>query len=95
MMKRFLKAAVITTVFISGMALAQDAVIPWATNSGGTESTHIAAMVKNLNAQHQQINQTQEGVWATNSGSIRADEIALISTKPVFKGYPELMPHQN
>lgn len=67
---------------------------PWATNSGGTESTHIAAMGEDLNAQHQQITHTHEGVWAANSGSIQADEAALTSNKPPVQGHPELMPHQ-
>ncbi|VDZ95909.1 putative secreted protein [Salmonella enterica subsp. enterica] len=76
------------------MAFASDPVIPWATNSGGTESTHIAAMGEDLNAQHQQITHTHEGVWAANSGSIQADEAALTSNKPPVQGHPELMPHQ-
>ncbi|MEX9252840.1 hypothetical protein [Pseudenterobacter timonensis] len=93
-MKHLLKTAATLAVLLSGMAYASDAVIPWATNSGGTESTHIAAMGQDLNAQHQQITQTQEGVWAANSGSIHADEAALSSKKPAFHGYPKLMPHQ-
>ncbi len=66
---------------------------PWADNSGGTETTHIAAMGRDLNAQHQQMTKTNEGVWAANSGSISADEAALSSTKPAFAGDPSLMPH--
>ncbi|AUU84115.1 hypothetical protein MXF13_14180 [Leclercia adecarboxylata] len=93
-MKRFLKPALLMTVLVSGMACASDPVIPWAANSGVTESTHIAAMGQDLNARHQQITHTQEGVWAANSGSIHDDEAALTSTKSAFKGYPELMPHQ-
>ncbi|SUG67916.1 putative secreted protein [Salmonella enterica subsp. enterica] len=42
-MKLFLTTAALTATLISGMAFASDPVIPWATNSGGTESTHIAA----------------------------------------------------
>lgn len=94
-MKYLLTAAALTATLVSGFTYANDATIPWADNSGGTESTHIAAMGEDLNAQHQQVTQTQEGTWATNSGSIRADEVALTSHKPPFKGYPELMPHQN
>ncbi|WP_065356536.1 hypothetical protein [Kluyvera georgiana] len=93
-MKKLLTTAAIATTLVSGMAFAQDATIPWADNSGGTESTHIAAMGQDLNAQHQQVTKTQEGVWADNSGSISADEAALTSSKPPVKGHPELMPHQ-
>ncbi|EDS0953957.1 hypothetical protein KSH21_000418 [Salmonella enterica subsp. enterica serovar Worthington] len=93
-MKLFLTTAALTATLISGMAFASDPVILWATNSGGTESTHIAAMGEDLNAQHQQITHTHEGVWAANSGSIQADEAALTSNKPPVQGHPELMPHQ-
>ncbi|EBP3928989.1 hypothetical protein CR23_15370 [Salmonella enterica subsp. enterica] len=86
-MKLFLTTAALTATLISGMAFASDSVIPWATNSGGTESTHIAAMGEDLNAQHQQITHTHEGV-------IQADEAALTSNKPPVQGHPELMPHQ-
>jgi hypothetical protein len=51
-------------------------------------------MGQDLNAQHQQVTKTSEGVWAANSGSISADEAALSSTKPAFAGDPSLMPHQ-
>jgi hypothetical protein len=51
-------------------------------------------MGQNLNAQHQAISKTTEGVWAANSGSIHSDEAALSSSKPAFSGYPQLMPHQ-
>lgn len=60
-----------------GLAQASDQVIPWATNSGGVESNHIAKVGENLNAPHQQVTKTQEGVWAMNSGSIADDEKAL------------------
>lgn len=93
-MKSVLTAVALTATLVSGLAFAKDAVIPWATNGGGTESQHIAAMGEDLNAQHQQVTHTQEGVWATNSGSISADEAALNSTKPAVKGHPGLMPHQ-
>ncbi len=93
-MKRFVTTALLATTLVSGMACAADATIPWAANSGGTESTHIAAMGQNLNAQHQLITKTNEGVWAANSGSISSDEAALTSAKPAFAGYPSLMPHQ-
>ena len=43
-MKRLLTTALLATMFVSGMACAADVTIPWAANSGGTESTHIAAM---------------------------------------------------
>ena len=52
------------------------------------------SMGQDLNAQHQQVTKTNEGVWAANSGSISADEAALSSTKPAFAGDPSLMPHQ-
>ena len=93
-MKTILTTAALAATLISGMAFAQDATIPWADNSGGTETTHIAAMGQDLNAQHQQVTKTNEGVWAANSGSISADEAALSSTKPAFAGDPSLMPHQ-
>lgn len=73
-MKMFLTTAALAATLVSGLAFASDATIPWADNSGGTESTHIAAMGQNLNAEHQQVTKTQEGVWADNSGSISADE---------------------
>lgn len=93
-MKRFLTAALVAATCLSGVACAADPTIPWADNSGGTETTHIAAMGQDLNAQHQQVTKTNEGVWAANSGSISADEAALSSTKPTFAGDPSLMPHQ-
>ena len=93
-MKMFLTTAALAATLVSGLAFASDATIPWADNSGGTESTHIAAMGQDLNIQHQQITKTSEGVWAANSGSISADEAALTSTKPAFAGDPSLMPHQ-
>lgn len=73
-MKRFLTTALVAATFFTGVAYAADANIPWADNSGGTETTHIAAMGQDLNAQHQQVTKTNEGVWAANSGSISADE---------------------
>ncbi|SNY69153.1 hypothetical protein [Enterobacter sp. CC120223-11] len=81
-MKTLLTTAVLATTLISGFALADDPVIPWADNSGGTETTHIAAVGQNLNGQHQHITQTQEGVWAANSGSIKADEDVLTPAHP-------------
>ena len=93
-MKRFLTAALVAATCLSGVACSADATIPWADNSGGTETTHIAAMGQDLNAQNQQVTKTNEGVWAANSGSISADEAALSSTKPAFAGDPSLMPHQ-
>ena len=93
-MKKVLTTTLLAATLVSGMACAADAAIPWADNSGGTESTHIAAMGQDLNAQHQQVTKTNEGVWAANSGSISADEAALSSTKPAFAGDPSLMPHQ-
>ncbi|HFZ8995062.1 TPA: hypothetical protein ACIPUI_002197 [Citrobacter freundii] len=89
-MKKFLKTAVMTAGLLSAMAYANDAVIPWANNSGNTESTHIAAMGQDLNAQHQQVTKTQEGVWAANSGSIRADEAALHSHRAPVKDNSDL-----
>ncbi|MRS15194.1 hypothetical protein GJV06_09890 [Enterobacteriaceae bacterium RIT691] len=93
-MKTLLTTAVLASTLISGFALADDPVVPWADNSGGTETTHIAAMGQNLNAQHQAITKTQEGVWAMNSGSIKSDEQSLSSTKPAVVAQPALMPHQ-
>ncbi|WP_061708008.1 hypothetical protein [Pseudenterobacter timonensis] len=93
-MKHLLKTAATLAVLVSGIASASDSVIPWAANTGLPESNHIAAMGQDLNAQHQNITRTQEGVWAANTGSISADEATLSSKKPAFKGYPELMPHQ-
>lgn len=42
-MKRFLTTALVAATFFTGVACAADANIPWADNSGGTETTHIAA----------------------------------------------------
>lgn len=81
-MKTFLTTAVLAVTLISGAAMASDPLIPWADNSGGTESTHIASMGQNLNAQHQAVSKTQEGVWAANSGSIKADEQVLTIARP-------------
>lgn len=93
-MKTLLITTALAATLFSGLTLAADQQIPWADNSGGTESNHIAAMGEDLNAQHQQITKTHEGVWATGSGSIRADEADLSTTKPPVVGHPELMPHQ-
>lgn len=93
-MKLFWTTAALATVLVSGMAMANDATVPWADNSGGTQNTHVAAMGENLNAQHQQVTQSGEGEWAKNSGSIQADEAVLNSGKPPVKGDPGLMPHQ-
>lgn len=60
-----------------GIVQANDQAIPWATNSGGVESNHIAKVGEDLNASHQLVTKTQEGVWAMNSGSISEDEKAL------------------
>ena len=81
-MKTFLTTTLLATALISGFAAASDPLIPWADNSGGTESTHIAPMGQNLNGHHQAVTKTQEGVWAANSGSIKADEQALTSAQP-------------
>ncbi|HEX4500045.1 MAG TPA: hypothetical protein VH187_02590 [Scandinavium sp.] len=81
-MKTLLTTAVLATTLLSGLAFADDPVIPWADNSGGTETTHIAAVGQNLNGQHQAVTQTQEGVWAANSGSIKADEEVLTAAHP-------------
>ncbi|EHM51265.1 MAG: hypothetical protein LBU96_13650 [Yokenella regensburgei] len=93
-MKRLLTTAALAATLFSGLAFAADPVIPWAVNSGDTESTHIAGVGQDLNAQHQAVTKTQEGVWAANSGSIGADEAALTSSKPAVIGHQGLMPHQ-
>lgn len=93
-MNRLLITTLLAAILVSGTACAADAAIPWADNSGGTESTHIAGIGEDLNMQHQQITKTHEGVWAANSGSISSDEAALSSSKPAFAGDPSLMPHQ-
>ncbi|AHM74022.1 hypothetical protein D5F51_08585 [Yersinia hibernica] len=87
-------AIAIMTLASTNMARAADPQIPWADNSGATETTHIAAVGQDLNAQHQAVTKTQEGVWAANSGSIHQDEQALQSNKPAVVGTPSLMPHQ-
>ncbi|CAI0783762.1 hypothetical protein [Serratia liquefaciens] len=68
---------VILPLLLSGLARANDQTIPWAENTGGVESNHIAAVGQNLNAAHQQVTKTQEGVWAANTGSISDDEKVL------------------
>ncbi|MDQ2567916.1 hypothetical protein RBJ04_30730, partial [Klebsiella michiganensis] len=50
-MKKVLTTTLLAATLVSGMACAADAAIPWADNSGGTESTHIAAMGQDLNMQ--------------------------------------------
>jgi len=75
-MKTLLKSVIVSAVLVASAAAA-DQTIPWADNSGGTESPHIAAMGENLNVQHQAVTKSQEGVWADNSGSIKADEAVL------------------
>ena len=65
-MKRFLTTTLLAATLVSGMACAADAVIPWADNSGGTESTHIAAMGQDLNMQHQQITKTCQPLSGEN-----------------------------
>jgi hypothetical protein len=92
-MKTILTTAALAATLISGMAFAQDAIIPGRITAA-VPRAHIAAMGQDLNAQHQQVTKTQEGVWADNSGSISADEAALTSSKPPVKGHPELMPHR-
>ncbi|OVZ93016.1 hypothetical protein [Yersinia alsatica] len=92
-MKYALTIAIITLAS-ANIARAADPQIPWADNSGGTESTHIAAVGQDLNSHHQAVTKTPEGVWAANSGSISQDEQALQSSKPAFAGTPSLMPHQ-
>nr|WP_145588489.1 hypothetical protein [Yersinia aldovae] len=87
-------AIAIMALASTSIARAADPQIPWADNSGSTESTHIAAIGQDLNAQHQAVTKTQEGVWAANSGSISQDEQALQSQKPAVVGTPSLMPHQ-
>ncbi|CNK62359.1 hypothetical protein yaldo0001_14410 [Yersinia aldovae ATCC 35236] len=87
-------AIAIIALASTSIARAADPKIPWADNSGSTESTHIAAVGQDLNAQHQAVTKTQEGVWAANSGSISQDEQALQSQKPAVVGTPSLMPHQ-
>ncbi|CNH50980.1 hypothetical protein [Yersinia aldovae] len=87
-------AIAIIALASTSIARAADPQIPWADNSGSTESTHIAAVGQDLNAQHQAVTKTQEGVWAANSGSISQDEQALQSQKPAVVGTPSLMPHQ-
>ena len=92
-MKRFLTAALVAATCLSGVACAADATIPWADNSGGTETTHIAAMGQDLNAQHQQVTKTNEGVGAANAVRISADDAALTSKTPTLAGDPSLRPH--
>jgi hypothetical protein len=81
-MKKVTQTLFAGVVFLPIAAFAADPVIPWADNSGGTESQHIAAVGQDLNAQHEAVTQTQEGVWADNSGSIKADEQALGTPQP-------------
>ncbi|CAI0910014.1 hypothetical protein [Serratia quinivorans] len=70
-------ALLLIPLALSGIAQANDQTIPWGENTGGVESNHIAAVGQNLNATHQKVTKTQEGVWAANTGSISSDEKAL------------------
>lgn len=76
--KTFIHAALLVIpMAFNGIAQAGGQTIPWAKNTGDVESNHIAAVGQNLNAGHQQVTKTQEGVWAANTGSIADDEKAL------------------
>ncbi|HCV64121.1 MAG TPA: hypothetical protein DGZ94_02585 [Serratia sp.] len=70
-------ALLLIPLALGGLAQANDQTIPWGENTGEVESNHIAAVGQNLNATHQKVTKTQEGVWAANTGSISADEKAL------------------
>ncbi|OWF77223.1 hypothetical protein B4900_17145 [Yersinia rohdei] len=91
---KYALAMAIIALSSANIARAADPQIPWADNSGATESTHIAAVGQDLNARHQAVTKTPEGVWAANSGSISQDEQALQSKKSAVVGTPSLMPHQ-
>lgn len=96
-LRYYMKKLILSTFIIAataGSAFAADLQIPWADNSGGTESIHVAAQGQDLNYQHQQITKTMEGTWADNSGSISQDEQSLTSSKPAVVADPHLMPHQ-
>lgn len=92
-MKRFLTTALVAATFFTGVACAADANIPGRTTAAVRKRPTLRRWA-DLNAQHQQMTKTNEGVWAANSGSISADEAALSSTKPAFAGDPSLMPHR-
>lgn len=72
-------ALLLMPLALGGIAQANDQTIPWGENTGGVETNHIAAVGQNLNATHQKVTKTQEGVWAANTGSISNDEKALAS----------------
>lgn len=92
-MKRFLTTALVAATFFTGVACAADANIPLGGQQRRYGNDPHCGDGRDLNAQHQQVTKTNEGVWAANSGSISADEAALSSTKPAFAGDPSLMPH--
>ncbi|MDW5499645.1 hypothetical protein R6Y99_07540 [Pseudomonas lundensis] len=82
-------ALLLVPLALGGIAHANDQTIPWGENTGGVESNHIAAVGQNLNATHQKVTKTQEGVWAANTGSISDDEKALTqSQNPAAKTTP-------
>ncbi|HEY2454527.1 MAG TPA: hypothetical protein VGI71_18300 [Scandinavium sp.] len=93
-MKKLILSGLIAFASIPSISIAGDMSIPWATNSGVTENTHISALGEDMNASHQEVTMTQEGVWAKNSGSIRGDEESLLSNKERVAADPALMPHQ-
>lgn len=93
-MKTSIFSLLIAATAIPVTAFAIDPTIHWAANTGTTESRHIARVGEDLNASHQQVTLTDEGVWAKNSGSIRDDEAALSGSKNEVVSAPELMPHQ-
>ncbi|WP_413507518.1 hypothetical protein [Serratia proteamaculans] len=72
-------ALLLMPLALGGIAQANDQTIPWGENTGGVETNHIAAVGQNLNATHQKVTKTQEGVWAANTGGISNDEKALTS----------------
>ncbi len=93
-MKRFLTAALVAATCLSGVACAADAHHPWADNSGGTETTHIAAMGQDPNAQHQQVTKTNEGYGRRTPEASALMKRHYPAQSRLFAGDPSLMPHQ-
>lgn len=91
-MKRFLTTALVAATFLPVWLTPLTPTFPGGQQRRYGNDPHCGDG-RDLNAQHQQVTKTNEGVWAANSGSISADEAALSSTKPAFAGDPSLMPH--
>lgn len=80
-MKKLILSVVFATVTAS-TAFAADMQIPWADNSGGTESTHIAAQNQDLNYQHQKVTKQWKALGLTTAEAFLKMNRPLLATNP-------------